>query len=88
MRVALTVIASLLLGACASPYYVHDPLSGYIGRDQVPPLLKSVRCELVTFYEANRQRALLFQAQANSKEGTAEDNWRLAVENYSYFDLD
>jgi hypothetical protein len=52
---------ALLVASCAALNVIHDPQSGLITRAQVPPLLQSVRCELVTFFDVNqdRQSALL-----------------------------
>jgi len=54
-RVA-SVVASLFLTSCAALNHVHDPQSGLIDRAQVPKLLQSVRCELVTFIDVNNTR--------------------------------
>jgi hypothetical protein len=72
------LIGSLLLAACAALNVVHDPQSGLITRSQVPKLLQSVRCELVTFYTVNRWRYAQFHLTKN---------YATAVKNYSYFPL-
>ena len=52
-KLSATFIGAALLSSCATPYLVHDPQSGIIGRNQVTDFIKSVRCELKTFYSAN-----------------------------------
>ena len=68
MRLRLMPVAALagaiLLGSCASPYFVHDPRTLVVDREEVPRLLKSLRCELITFIAANNQRNMMFQAEA------------------------
>jgi hypothetical protein len=75
---ALILIGSLLLASCAALNVVHDPQSGLITRSQVPKLLQSVRCELVTFYTVNRWRNTQFHLTKD---------FATAVKNYSYFPL-
>jgi hypothetical protein len=77
IRIAIGV-AFLALTSCATLDFVHDPHSGPISREQVPALLKSIRCELITYYELNRQNRRLFFAEANRT---------LAVENYPHYEL-
>lgn len=61
-------LASLLgcavLTGCASLELVHDPQTGLINRAEVPRFLKSVRCELSTFYQANLARRDMFEQRA------------------------
>jgi hypothetical protein len=52
------------LTGCASLALIHDPQTGVISRDEVPRFLKSVRCELSTFYQANLFRRTIFEARA------------------------
>jgi hypothetical protein len=54
--------ATLFLASCAALNAVHDPQSGLITRAQVPKLLQSVRCELITFYDANEVKQNAFKA--------------------------
>jgi hypothetical protein len=68
------------VGGCTSLFYAHDPQFGPMSRDQIPPFLQSLRCELITFYEANSQRHRLFDFY----KGT---NRQYALENFSYFEL-
>jgi hypothetical protein len=56
MRNCLVVVSAALLSSCASLQYIHDPQFGFLNSDQAPDLLKSVRCELITFYAANAAR--------------------------------
>lgn len=77
-----TLAGSILLGSCASPYFVHDPRTVVVDRDEVPRLLKSLRCEMVTFIAANNQRNMMFQAEAKLH------GIRSAIEKYSYYEID
>jgi hypothetical protein len=54
----------LCLGSCTSLNVIHDP-HPFVDRQQVPNLLKSMRCELITYIEANRQRRNLFYLLRN-----------------------
>lgn len=49
-------LAALQVASCASPYYVHDPKFGLVSNDQLPGLIKSLRCELVTYYQTTYKR--------------------------------
>jgi hypothetical protein len=44
---------------------LHDPQTGIIARDQIPPFLKSVRCEMATFYQANALLRAIFLENMN-----------------------
>jgi hypothetical protein len=81
-RLAASVVASLSLCGCASPYFVHDPQTFLINRKEVPHVLKSVRCELATYIAADNVRTMLFQAEAATK------GIESAREKYPFFDLD
>lgn len=74
--------ASIALGSCASPYFVHDPRTLVVDREEVPRLLKSLRCEMATFIAANNQRNILFVAEA--KVHGIES----ATEKYQYYEID
>jgi hypothetical protein len=50
------LIAGHSVGLLFSPFFVHDPQSGVITRDQIQSFIKSTRCELITYFEANRRR--------------------------------
>jgi hypothetical protein len=86
MRVRVLPVAAIagaiFLGSCASPYFVHDPRTLVVDRDEVPRLLKSLRCELITFVAANNQRNMMFQAEAKLH------GIRSAIEKYSYYEID
>lgn len=73
---------SIFLGSCASPYFVHDPRTVVVDREEVPRLLKSLRCEMVTFVAANNQRNMMFQAEAKLH------GIQSAIEKYSYYEID
>jgi hypothetical protein len=44
---------ALLLCSSTSLDLIHDPQTGLIDRSQVRGFIKSVRCELKTFYDLN-----------------------------------
>jgi hypothetical protein len=50
------IASSAALCSCTSLNFVHDPQTGVIGREQVQGIVKSTKCELITFFEANRRR--------------------------------
>lgn len=77
-RTFFSSLFALWLGSCASLEYLHDPQFGFVSREQLPKFLKSVRCELVTFYDANRRRAKSYAA-------TAANDPKTAAEKYAYF---
>jgi hypothetical protein len=56
ITLALGGISLCLLPSCTSLRLIHDPQFGFVSSDQIPGLLKSVRCELKTFYAANAAR--------------------------------
>lgn len=58
-RVALVFCGVFLSTGCADPRFVHDPQIGYFDKSQLPPLLKSLRCELATYIAANNQRKII-----------------------------
>ncbi|MGB6538573.1 MAG: hypothetical protein WBF58_21740 [Xanthobacteraceae bacterium] len=76
------VLGSVLLGGCASPYFVHDPRSVVVDRAEVPRLLKSLRCELATYIAANNQHNVLFTAEAKVH------GIRSAIGKYQYYEID
>jgi hypothetical protein len=87
LRFGAVAAILVLCNGCASPYFFHDPQLGWISAEQVPDILKSVRCELVTFYEANRSRQAAFITQV-AAPGDRAENFRLATQNFSYFKVD
>src|ERR1700674_1482119 len=78
VEIAAVCVVSVLLNSCASLNYIHDPQFWVMNREQVPAFLKSIRCELITFYVANRQRQKLF-------DDTRKIDRDFAVDHYSYF---
>jgi hypothetical protein len=78
----VVLAGAILLGSCASPYFVHDPRTLVVDREEVPRLLKSLRCELITFIAANNQHNMMFQAEAKLH------GIRSAIEKYSYYEID
>lgn len=62
VRVAASFAACLVLCACASPFFIQDPQIGFVSREQIPYLIKSLRCELATYIAANNQRQIIHTA--------------------------
>jgi hypothetical protein len=62
VRVAVSIAVCFFLGACASPLFIHDPQIGFVSRDQIPYLIKSLRCELATYIAATNQRQIIHTA--------------------------
>jgi hypothetical protein len=60
----------MLLSACASLDLIHDPETGLITRSEVPGFMKSVRCEMATFYQANASRQKVY-----TENMAAADQW-------------
>jgi hypothetical protein len=87
-RIGAVTAISIACSGCASPYFFHDPQLGWISAAQVPDIVKSVRCELVTYYQANRARRTNFIAQIKNLSGDKDENFKLATQKYSYFDVD
>jgi hypothetical protein len=90
---------SLFLAGCASFQVVSDPRVGALSRDHLPPLIKSIRCELATFYTADLQhkRALsrrrIELARSHQQyipldELLALNHFDLDIEAFSSFSLD
>lgn len=50
LALGLTVV---WLSGCASFEVIHDPRFGAVSKEHLPKLIKSVQCELATFYTAN-----------------------------------
>jgi hypothetical protein len=79
---SVALFGSIVLSSCASPYFIHDPRTLVVDREEVPRLLKSLRCELITFIAANNQRNILFVAE------TKAHGIRSAEELYQYYEID
>jgi hypothetical protein len=58
-RVAVVFCLVVFISGCADPRFVHDPQIGFFDKTQLPPLLKSLRCELATYIAANNQRKII-----------------------------
>lgn len=71
--IAIWATGTIMLAGCVSPTLIHDPQTGVISRDQIPGFLKSVRCELATFYEANWYNISLFQKHIVRAEALSAD---------------
>ena len=48
----------ILLASCASFEVIQDPRFGAMSKEHLPKLIKSIRCELATFYSVNRRLRL------------------------------
>src|SRR5258708_7652116 len=55
-RCAASGLLASLLCSCTSFYNVHDPKFGVVNNVELPKLIKSLRCELVTFYQTTYKR--------------------------------
>ena len=77
--IAVWATGSMMLAGCVSPNLIHDPQTGIISRDQIPGFLKSVRCELATFYEANWYNISIFQKHIARAEALSAEAARNAV---------
>lgn len=79
----------ILVGGCASFEVIQDPRIGALSKDRLPALIKSLRCELATFYTANqyhRERlSYLRRELALHKQPYMPFETLLAM---NYFDLD
>ena len=60
-RATVSCITATFLASCTSLFSVHDPQTGIISAGQLPDFIKSVRCELVTFYEIERSRKAAYE---------------------------
>jgi hypothetical protein len=76
---AIVSLAAVGLGSCTSLFYVHDPQSGIISAGQLPSFLKSLRCEMIMFYEIERSRKVAYD---HEKDKT------IAFARYSHFAID
>jgi hypothetical protein len=90
---------AFLLAGCASFQVVSDPRIGALSRERLPILIKSVRCELATFYTADLEhkhrlsarRIELARSGARSislEEVAALNHFDLDIDAYSNFTLD
>jgi hypothetical protein len=79
----------IVVAACASFEVIQDPRFGALSKDRLPGLIKSLRCELATFYTANEfHRERLSQVRrelAQRKQPYLPLETLLAM---NYFDLD
>ena len=56
LRYFMSAGVSVSLSACTGLNVIHDPQSNVIDRRQVQGIVKSAKCELITYFEANRHR--------------------------------
>lgn len=66
-RLLLATAACVQLAACATPFQLSDPVEGV----PVPSILKSIKCEVITFLEANRQQREFFGEAYRSNKAVA-----------------
>ncbi len=80
LRALAPLTMSVALMSCTSMYYIHDPASGVISAGQLPDFLKSIRCEMVTFYEIERSRKAAYDKLRKSDPIEA-------FRRYAYFNI-
>ena len=56
MRACLSACAGFILASCSTLEHIHDPQFGILSSREIPSLLQSLRCELITFYADNKAR--------------------------------
>src|ERR1700722_17366177 len=87
MRTCVSLAIGLTVASCSTLENIHDPQYGLLGDPSV--LIKSIRCELITFYAANaaRKRALddIRNDLRRQKQYVIDID---AVLDHGYFDLD
>ena len=74
-RIAFVLTSVIFLTGCADPHFIHDPQIGYFNRQQLPLLLKSLRCELATYVAANNQRKILNVAAYKTDPSRADQEF-------------
>jgi hypothetical protein len=87
---AIVVLPNFLI-SCTSLFFVHDPSTGVISAGQLPGFLKSVRCELITFYEVERSRKVAYDKLVQADPQTAFENFahfEIAPKLYGTFTLE
>jgi hypothetical protein len=85
---ACSALAYMLTG-CASFEVVGDPRVGALGRDRLPILVKSVRCELAAFYTAELYHRHLLSAYRQTLAASGQKYITIDdLAHYNYFDLD
>ncbi|GGI25665.1 MULTISPECIES: hypothetical protein [Bradyrhizobium] len=80
-RAAACLGACFAMGGCTSLYYVHDPQTGVITAGELPYFLKSIRCEVVTFYQIERERRKHYLKIYKTRPEEAFDR-------FAHFDID
>jgi hypothetical protein len=80
-RVLALVCTTYVMTACTSLYHVHDPQTGVISAGELPRFLKSVRCEMITFYQISRERQ---KAYVNLYKTNPEG----AFNSFAFFEID
>ncbi|WP_128932217.1 hypothetical protein [Bradyrhizobium zhanjiangense] len=80
-RAAACVGICLAMGGCTSLYHIHDPQTGVITAGELPYFLKSIRCEVVTFYQIERERRKAYLKIYKTRPEEAFDR-------YAHFDID
>ncbi|MGY3434777.1 hypothetical protein ACVWWI_006757 [Bradyrhizobium sp. USDA 3686] len=80
-RAAAGIGICLAVGGCTSLYHIHDPQTGVITVGELPYFLKSIRCEVVTFYQLERERRKEYLKIYKRRPEEAFDR-------YAHFDID
>jgi hypothetical protein len=80
---------SILLTSCASFEVIQDPRFGALSKEQLPKLIKSIRCELATFYSVNRKLRLALDDKRRqlARQGQKRIDLDTVLE-WGHFDLD
>jgi hypothetical protein len=80
---------SILLTSCASFEVIQDPRFGALSKEQLPKLIKSLRCELATFYSVNRKLRLALDDKRTELARRGQKRIDLdTVLEWGHFDLD
>jgi hypothetical protein len=87
MRTCVLIVVAITAASCSTLDHVHDPQYGLLGNP--PNLLKSIRCELITFYAANAARKKALDRIRNDlrHRGVFTIDMEMVLAN-RYFDLD
>ncbi|WP_284417292.1 hypothetical protein [Bradyrhizobium sp. SSBR45R] len=77
------------LTGCASFEVIHDPRFGAVSKEHLPTLIKSVKCELQTFYTANNALRDELRAERIERAKHGETTIPLSrIYDLRHFDLD
>ena len=88
-RVFFACCSSVVLASCASFEMIHDPRFGAVSKEHLPTLIKSVQCELETFYTGNgKLRDALIQQRIALAKAHEKYTPLQTVLDFQHFDLD